>query len=235
MLPLVLEHPADHPMRGVQRLAALPDIPSLGRCECLEILRPQGLTREQAFGVVLRETRLDLLVRIDCLTVAVEITQIRTDRIGRGGERLVGAVRLHDAAEQVEDMDESLLALWPGLCVERVHARTLSLRGSGDAECQPANERVEVVIRRRACFPPSSRASSLREASRDDRAAPERSSRAGASAAARGAAAPPSASPAYARDPVRSRPSPLPPATRLSRDRTRTGVVVARLPSRSGA
>jgi len=102
---------------------------------------------------VLRETRLDLLVRIDCLTVAVEITQIRTDRIGRGGERLVGAVRLHDAAEQVEDMDESLLALWPGLGVERVHARTLSLRGSGDAECQPANERVEVVYSPSSVFP----------------------------------------------------------------------------------
>src|SRR5207245_4421338 len=70
-------------------------------------------------------TGLDLLVRIDLFAVAAQGVEVRADGLGRGGDRLVGRVGLHDAAEQVEDVDQGRLPLRARLGVERVQLRGL--------------------------------------------------------------------------------------------------------------
>ena len=57
--------------------------------------------------------------------MAAQKPEVGPDRVGRRGDRLVGRVGLHDAAQQVEDVNEGLLALRPGLGIERVHEQRL--------------------------------------------------------------------------------------------------------------
>ena len=122
----------------------------------LEILRPHRLTRKHPFGVVLREASLDRLAGIDPLTVPLEVAQVGTDGLRRGGERLVGGVGLHHAAEEIKDVQESLLALRPGFQVEVVprHSHRLTRRyrdppGRIGAADPPANELRQVEGRAR--------------------------------------------------------------------------------------
>jgi len=97
-----------------------------GRRERLQVLRPERLTREQTLGVVLRDPRLDRLLRVHLLPVSAEIAEVRASRLGCGPDGLGGCFGLNDAAKQIEDVSEGLLSLRTRFEVELVR-RHLSL------------------------------------------------------------------------------------------------------------